>query len=202
MIATADTFAKAHDILVDMMTRAGGVNDWSTLHNSPLEYSKLALIDFAHGSSMKERLPLQLLQRVIDPSTSTKYLRVIFNQNLSWKAQQARAIGKGADWSMQIKRLTRLTWGIIPSLARRLLISVAIPRILYTADVWCPPPGSSGVAQRGSVRAIERLALVQRIGATAITGALRTSPTDSLNTLAFLLPMLLLVSRWCHRAAV
>ena len=155
MIVTADTFAKVHNILVDMMTRAGGVNDWSTSHNSPLEYLKLALIDFAHGSSTKERLSLQLPQRVIDPLTSTKYLGVIFDQNLSWKAQQARAIGKGVDWSIQIKRLTRLTWGIIPSLARRLFISIAILRILYMVDVWCLPPGSSGVAQRGSVRAIE-----------------------------------------------
>ena len=83
MIATADTFAEAHDMLADMMTRAGGVNNWSVSHNSPLEYSKLALIDFPHSSSAKERLPLQLPQRVINPSVSTKYLRVIFDQNLS-----------------------------------------------------------------------------------------------------------------------
>jgi hypothetical protein len=30
MIATADTFAKAHNMLADMMTRVGGVNNWST----------------------------------------------------------------------------------------------------------------------------------------------------------------------------
>jgi hypothetical protein len=79
---------------------------------------------------------------------------------------------------------------------------MAIPRILYAVDVWCPPPGTNGMAQRGSVKVIERLASVQRIGATAITRALCTSPTDSLNAHAFLLPMPLLVSKWCHRAAV
>ena len=83
MITTADTFAKVHDMLADMMTRVRRVNDWSMSHNSPLEYSKLALINFAHSSSMKERLPLCLPQRVINPSMSTKYLRVIFDQNLS-----------------------------------------------------------------------------------------------------------------------
>ena len=103
---------------------------------------------------------------------------------------------------MQIKRLTRTTWGITPSCARRLYISVAIPRILYAVDVWCPPPGTNGTVQRGTVKAIERLASVQRIGATAITGALRTSPTDSLNIHMFLLLLPLLVSKWCHRAAV
>ena len=94
LVATAETFAKAHDMLVDMMTRGGGINDWSTLHNSPLKYSKLALIDFAHSCSPKERTPLRLPQREITPLASTKYLGVIFNQHLSWKAQQAHAAVK------------------------------------------------------------------------------------------------------------
>jgi hypothetical protein len=48
LITTAKTFAKVHGKLHDMMTRSGGIIEWSTTHNSPLEYSKLALIDFAH----------------------------------------------------------------------------------------------------------------------------------------------------------
>jgi hypothetical protein len=50
MAATADTFEETHDMLRDMMTREGGVSDWSVDHNSPLEYSKLALMDFTHSS--------------------------------------------------------------------------------------------------------------------------------------------------------
>jgi hypothetical protein len=61
MVATADTFAEVHNMLADMMTRARGVNNWSILHNSPLEYFKLALIDFTHSSSMKKRLPLHVI---------------------------------------------------------------------------------------------------------------------------------------------
>ena len=48
LIATADTFEAAHQVITSMMTRQNGVIEWSTSHNSPLEYSKLALIDFAH----------------------------------------------------------------------------------------------------------------------------------------------------------
>jgi len=94
MIVTADTFPKAHEILVDMMMRPGGVAEWSSLHNSPLEYSKLALVDFAHSFSTKERVLMQLLQKEITPSASAKYLGVIFDQNLNWKAQQVYAVGK------------------------------------------------------------------------------------------------------------
>jgi len=106
MIASADTFPKVHEMLVDIMTRLGGVAEWSTLHNSPLEYLKLVLVDFAHSSSPKERTPMQLLQKEITPSASAKYLGVIFNQNLNWKAQQAHAVGKGSAWTSQIKWLT------------------------------------------------------------------------------------------------
>ena len=96
MLAIADSFEEAHAKLADMMGREGGVAEWSNTHNSPLEFSKLALIDFAHRQSPKNRPPLQLPGREVIPSISTKYLGVIFDQNLSWKAQQAHAIKKGS----------------------------------------------------------------------------------------------------------
>jgi hypothetical protein len=107
------------------------------MHNSPLEFMKLALIDFAHRSSSKPRTTLQLSQRQVEPSSSMKYLGVIVDQTLSWKVQQAHAIEKGTKWASQIKRLSGPSWGVTPKYARRLYISVAIPRILYAADVWC-----------------------------------------------------------------
>ena len=54
LLATAHNFHDTHSKLKDMMTREGGVDEWSLAHNSPLEYSKLALIDFAHRNSRKE----------------------------------------------------------------------------------------------------------------------------------------------------
>jgi hypothetical protein len=83
MLATAETFNKAHTKLADMMGREGGVLEWSKDHNSSLEYSKLALIDFAHRSSGKLRTTLQLPQISIKPLSSMKYLGVIVNQNLN-----------------------------------------------------------------------------------------------------------------------
>jgi len=202
MIATADTFPKAHEMLVNMMTRPGGIVEWSTIHNSPLEYSKLALVDFAHSCSPKERVPLQLLQKEITPSASAKYLGVIFDQNLNWKAQQAYAVGKGTAWTSQIKRLTRTTWGLTPGGARKLYISVAIPRILYAIDVWCPLPCSTAVRLRGAAKIVKQLTTVQTVGALAVTGGLRTLASDALNAEAFLLPMPHLIDKWRHRATV
>src|SRR6266853_1802333 len=74
-------------IMVATAKSSGEVLDWSKNHNSLLEISKLTLIDSAHRSSCKERAILQLPQRIIEPSSSAKYLGIIVDQNLNWKAQ-------------------------------------------------------------------------------------------------------------------
>lgn len=203
ILATAKDFNETHEILTDMMTREGGIYDWSRTHNSPLEHTKLALIDFAHCNKKIERNSLILPDITIPPSNSTKYLGIIIDQHLNWKAQHAHAIEKGSKWSAQIRRIARPSWGITPKYARRLYISVALPRILYGAEIWCgPPPNTRAQKQKtGSAKVIQQLATIQRSGAIAITGALRTSPTETLNACAFLLPAMLLVENWCHRAA-
>jgi Reverse transcriptase (RNA-dependent DNA polymerase) len=116
LIATAKTFVEAHQKLTDMMTRNGGIIEWSTAHNSPLEYSKLALIDFAHQSCTQDRPPLSLPSITVSPSSSAKYLGIIFNQHLNWKAQHAHAVKKGSKWTAQIKHATQPSWGLSPNM--------------------------------------------------------------------------------------
>ena len=125
-----------------MMTKEGGVYEWSRTHNSPLEHSKLALIDFAHSNNKADRPNLKLPSIILLPSKSTKYLGTVIDQHLNWKAQHAYVIEKGSKWASQVRRIMRPSWGITPKYARRLYISVAIPRILYGVEVWCGPPGS------------------------------------------------------------
>ena len=48
LIATRANFIETHETLKDMMTRTGGAIEWSKNHNSKFEFSKLALMDFAH----------------------------------------------------------------------------------------------------------------------------------------------------------
>jgi ribonuclease HI len=204
ILATAKDFTTTHQILTDMMTREGGIYDWSQSHNSPLEHSKLALIDFAHRNNKKERPNLPLPNITVTPTKSTKYLGIIIDQHLDWKAQHAQAIEKGSKWASQIKRLARPSWGITPKYARRLYIGVALPRILYGADVWCGLPAGNHMEPQdtGSAKVIRQITTIQRSGAIAITGALRTSPTDALDVSSFLLPAKLTIEKWCHRAAV
>ena len=46
MLASAKDFPSAHCKLADMMCRENGVVNWTKTHSSPLEYLKLALINF------------------------------------------------------------------------------------------------------------------------------------------------------------
>jgi len=204
ILASAPDFDSTHNILNDMMTREGGIYDWSKTHNSPLEHSKLALIDFAHRSNKKARRNLTLPDITIEPSQSTKYLGILIDQHLNWKAQHAYTIEKGTKWTLQIRRITRPSWGVTPKYARRLYIGVALPRILYGADVWCGPPlnAHSNAKNPGTSKVISQLTTIQRSGTLAVTGGLRTSPTDALDACAFLLPLSLMVEKWSFRAAV
>ena len=102
MLVTGDDFQDAHKKLEDMMCKERGVKNWSKTHSSTLEYSKLALINFAHRRNTAESLALQLLHKTIEPSENTKYLGVIMDRNLTWKAQQSYAVEKGTKWAVQI----------------------------------------------------------------------------------------------------
>jgi ribonuclease HI len=203
LTATAHTFQEAHDILADMMTRAGGAIEWTDTHNSQFEYSKLALVDFAHPNKRVTRPSLHLPNITIIPVENTKYLGVMLDQNLNWREQLAYATGKGAKWAAQITRVARPTWGLTPDAARRIFQGVAIPRILYGIDIWCTPSQRAyvGNVTQGPVTAIRKLASTQRAGAIAITGGFRTSPSDSLDAHASLLPMHLNIGRLQYNAA-
>ena len=204
LIASGTNFIETHETLTDMMTRAGGAIDWSKDHNSRFEYSKLALMDFAHRNSKKERRPLTLLDTTLKPAANTKYLGVYLNQHLNWDTQRNYAIEKGTKWTAQIRRATAPSWGLTPKHARQLYISVAIPRILYAVDVWgvrLKRDATSQIAGKIS-QSNNKLASVQRAGTLAITGGLRSSPTDALDAHAFTLPLHLETEKHLFRSAI
>jgi len=94
--------------------------------------------------------------------------------------------------------------GIPTKLMRQLYQSVAIPKFTYRASVWFKPilDNNTGAIQRGSKGIADRLTKVQRIAALSITGAMRTSPTDSIEAHANLLPIPILMQKICQRATV
>ena len=203
LVAEGADFHQAHERISNMMEKEDGALRWAEKHNSRFEFSKLALIDFAHHCRKVERPTLKLPGAVIKPAESTKYLGVILDQHLLWREQLAYVVGKGSKWASQIRRVARPSWGLTPRAASRLYIGVALPRILYGLDIWCNTPKAAKEGKKPPQPiAYRKLASVQREGALAITGGYRTSPLDALDAHAALLPMHLRIRKVMYRMAV
>jgi ribonuclease HI len=202
-IAIGTTFKCTHDILKNMVERPKGALQWSREHNSKFKVNKFALIDFTHSRTREP--PLLVIQNTtILPTEHHQFLGLIVDQELDWKLHSAQAIAKGMKYVLQIWHLSRPTNGISVKLMRQLYITVAIPKFTYGADIWfCPIyKEDSNVLQRGSMGIANHLAKVKHIAMLSITGAMRSTATDTLNAHANLLPTGLMLLRVCHQAAL
>jgi ribonuclease HI len=208
LIAVASSFSRAAIMIEGMMSRADGGMQWSQDHNSRFEITKSLYVGFSRKRERTNRRnpiprpPLHIDGKTIAASTSAKNLGVIFDQELRWNEQSAKAVAKATKWTLQYRRLAKSNWGLSAETMRRLYISVAIPKLTYALDVWCTPvyrkPGL--LRDSGSVGVIRRLATVQRLATLGTTGAMRTTATDTLDAHANLLPTRLLVRKHCHNA--
>lgn len=202
-LAIGETFQETHRILRDMLERRRGGFEWSSKHNSRFEPSKFALMDFSLNRS-RERPPMTIRGAVITPSPTHKFLGVILDQELRWREHTAYAIAKGAHYAMLIRRISRSAQGVPAKLVRQLYRAVVVPRILYAASVWLRPTYNEATNKtiHGSVGVTKKIAQTQRTAALAITGAMRSSPGDSLEIHADLYPVPLLVQRTLYNALI
>ena len=202
-IAIGKDFQETHRILVNMLEREGGGYQWSKDHNSKFETSKFALIDFSLNRS-KECPPIQVRGITIKPVPSHKFLGVILNQELRWQEQASYSLGKGTEYTMLMRRISGVSWGIPSKLTRQLYQAVVIPRVMYAASVWLRPTHNRSLDTplRGSTGIARKVGRTQHSAAMTILGAMRTSPLDSLEVHSFLLPALLLIQDILYRSAL
>jgi hypothetical protein len=99
---------------------------------------------------------------------------------LRWKEQAQRTVANATKWLLQYRRLTKPSTGASAKLMRRLYVSVVLPKITYGLDVWYIPPNKRAgqTKNSGSSAALRQLQKTQRIATLAITGTLRSTPTD------------------------
>ena len=212
LVAVGNDFEESTQRLKTMMTIEEGGLQWSREHNSKFEVSKSAIVHFSrktvpdpetdHGRLPLERPKLTLDGQEVAEADCYKYLGIQIDAQLRWKVQAQRATANATKWILQYRRLTRPTTGVGSKLMRQLYLSVALPKITYGLDVWYTPPSKPAgyTKNTGSVGALRNLEKAQRLATTAITGAMRSAPTDLLDAHAGLLPMDLALRKACHRA--
>ena len=198
------------------MTWSGGIFDWAALHNCKFSIKKFQLLDFTkkltpHPFLLRKKIPtpqqaLMLGNQWIPSKDTPKFLGVIVNNKLTWKAQGAAALAKGQDWLSRSKQITMTTKGIHAKYFCQLYVSTAIPRVLYAADIFLMPQKHVGISFNHNTKyqqaIIKQLATIHRKFAILITGSLSTTATDAVLTLANLPPFHILVDKIRHGAAL
>jgi ribonuclease HI len=215
IIVMGKNFNETHNKLRNIMNRTGGVFEWAKTHNCEFGIEKFQLLDATRkrvpnpvntrGRIPMPRQALMLGNQRIQSKDTARFLGIIMDNKLNWKAQCATALAKGQDWLIQFGRLARTTKGMNAKYIRQLYLSIAIPRMLYAADIFLTPQqnvGNRASYARASHAAINKLATVQRRAAIMITGAMKTTATDVIEVMANLLPFHLLVDKHRHRAAM
>jgi hypothetical protein len=203
-LARGNSFANSNNSIKHTMEKPNGFLEGSKTHNCEIEYNKCAIVGF---SKQLEPKPFQLRKRqpipwpsitigghTIKPSTSTKFLGVTLHQSLSWAEQAASALAKGQSWVTQLHRIAKPLGGIPLHLARRLYLSVCVPRMLYTIDIW-DNPSNRRKSQKGHKSiAGSHLAKIHW-QALLCLGSLRTTASDILEAHTNLPPFHLLVDK-------
>ncbi|KAJ3486122.1 hypothetical protein NLI96_g4454 [Meripilus lineatus] len=215
LLAEGKDFEEAHGKLKRMMEKEEGVLDGAKKRNISFEISKSAIVDFtrrreAHPTMARKTIPLRRPKitiggQEITPQKTYKFLGVYLDQELRFKEHAAYALSKGMTWVNQLRRLTKITTGMQPRYARQLYLAVAIPKMLYAAEIFCAP--TIRIAQDGSIKRrpaqyVRKLSRIQRTATIQILGALRSTATDTLDAHANVLPMEQMVDSICAKAAI
>ncbi|KAG9220041.1 hypothetical protein CCMSSC00406_0007901 [Pleurotus cornucopiae] len=141
-------------------------------------------------------------------SEQVRFLGIWLDRELRWNQQGAAALAKGRDWISRFVRLARPSFGITAKYAGQLYKSIAVPRILYGAEIYLTPPKRQAT-ERQKARGIRvqrtivgRLASAQRKAMLMVTGGMSTTATDVLEVLTGFLPFHLVVERHRFKAAL
>ena len=109
-----------------------------------VKWGQSVKLEFASAKSeliifSRKRAKLDLLINIngtqILPSPTVKYLGVVLDEKLSWKAhveQKCRATTRAI---MDLRRFSKLTWGPSKHILERIYLSIAEPMLLYAAPI-------------------------------------------------------------------
>jgi hypothetical protein len=71
--------------------------------------------------------------------TMAKYIGIIFDQQLQYKAHTAQAVKKGTNSALALLSIAKCNWGTPFKHIRQLFQGVIAPRTDYSAIVWHRP---------------------------------------------------------------
>jgi hypothetical protein len=104
IVVVADTLEDSTNALQDIMEHEGGGFAWSDDHNSRFEINKLAVMHCTPRKVTDDTYPeLRLRGVVINRVAKYKYLGILIDQHLNWKAHLAYVVAKAKAWLLQVR---------------------------------------------------------------------------------------------------
>jgi ribonuclease HI len=208
-ISTGDDLEQAARKAEDFMHRTGGALDWSKETNCTFGLDKTACIGMTRRREADPRLqgrtrpitrPGITIGGVdVKMDKSAKWLGILIDQELRFNAHAAYALKKGTDYMHQYRRLARNANGVWHKYLKWYYKAIAMPRMLYGAEVWLKPPR---ISNKTSQKFMNKMATVQRQAALHATGALRTTPNNVLDAHANILPFDIAAHQVLHRCTL
>ncbi len=170
------------------------VGRWCERAGLSINPGKVVVVPFTRRRRLEGLAPLRLQGTTLRIDNQVKYLGVILDQKLVWRAQVDRVIDRGKWAIMACRRLAGRNWGLKPRMMRWLYLSMVRPALTHCALAWWPGTASKTVRLK--------LAGLQRMACLAITGAISSTPGAALECSLDLTPLDIHIKVIARRSAL
>lgn len=158
---------------------------WTASEGLNISPTKATIVSFTRRKKLDGIGPIYLHGEELTFKGEVKYLGVILDSKLTWNQHLEKVINKSVTTFAMVRRMYGKTWGLRPGMVHWVYTRVIRPAITYAAVSWWPK-----VMQNTAIHKLER---IQRMACLGITGAIRTTPTASMEAILDLPPLDLII---------
>jgi hypothetical protein len=158
------------------------VQQWCVRTQLSINPQKMVTVPFTRKRDLRGLLKEPTLSgHTLQLTTKVKYLGLILDKGLAWKAQLKNVMKKASRAFWICKGTFGKTWGLKPWVVHCIYTKVIRPLLTYSSMVWWP-------RVRYYVSRTE-LSKIQRLACLAITGEMKMTPTAAMEVLLGLPPL-------------
>ena len=120
----------------------------------------------------------------VKAANAYRFLGVMSDPKPRWKAQHEKAAQPAITWINLVKRLSHMASGVSARGMRQLYLTVVVPKITYTAEVWYTllhKSKPSNLKRTGSITFTNKIQTAQRRATIMMLGAMGTMAGNVLN---------------------
>lgn len=154
---------------------------WCYKEGLKINPSKTTLIPFTRKRKLAKIKPPIIFGERLHIKREAKFLGVILDSKLTWNPHLQYICNKSKSALMLCRRTCGKNWGLNPKMTRWIFLTIVRPTITYASVVWWTKVDEK--------LACTKLSRIQRLACLCITGAMRSTPTATMEILLGLTPL-------------